>query len=112
MDDSFQNGLTALAGGAQVGATQIGGRASGAPTLSRFTTVVTTGDSAVLPAATAGLRYKVINGSGNSMNVFSAVGADVINALSNATAFALGAGKTVEFLCAVNGIWNTFPLVP
>lgn len=115
MDASFQNGLTALAGGAQVGATKIGTvGGSGAATMNRFTTVASAADSAVLPPANAGLSYIVKNAAAaNSMNVFPAafsqggqVGGDAINALSANTAFAVAAGKTAMFVCMVNGTWD------
>lgn len=113
MDASYANGLTALAGGAQIGATKIGGLASGAPTFNRFTTVVTTNDSAVLPPAAPGLWYYVKNAATNSMNVFPAAqaqggvtGGDAINALAANTAFAVAGGKTVLFMCIVAGTWE------
>ena len=72
MDESYKNGLVALAGGAQSGATAIGTiSGSGGATMNRFTTVATTGDSAILPAASPGLRYYVENAGANSMNIFS-----------------------------------------
>jgi hypothetical protein len=99
MDASFQNGLTALAGGGQTGATLI------SRTTTRFTTVATTADSALLPAAAAGLSYTVINAGAASMNVYPAVG-DAINAGSVNAAFAVANAKSAVFNCAVNGIWN------
>ena len=68
------NGLTALAGGGQTGATPL------IEGVNRFTTVTTTGDSAILPLAVPGNRVTVINAGANSMNVFPAVGQS-INAL-------------------------------
>lgn len=106
MDASYQNGLTALAGGAQVGATKIGGQGAGAASFTRFTTVVSSGDSALLPPAAAGLTYFVKNAGANPMNVFATAGSDVINALSNATAFSVPAGKLAMFTCMANGIWD------
>lgn len=102
MDDSYVNGLTALAGGGQTGATQLLPR-----NMNRVTTVATSGDSCVLPAAAAGLRLYVTNAGANSMNVFPAGSTDVINALSAATAIAVASGATTIFFCAVNGVWNT-----
>ena len=120
MDSSYQNSMTAFAGGAQIGATPI------TKTYSRFSTVVTTGDSAVLPGAAPGLEYVVKNAAANSMNVFPAAAAqggfpgdganfpagDHINSLSANTAFALGAGKAVRFFSVVNGVWETLPTAP
>lgn len=100
MDDSYINGLTALAGGGQSGATLL------PRTLNRVTTVATAGDSVLLPAASAGLRVTAINAGANSMNVFPAGSTDVINALSAATALAVASNSTTIFYCAVNGTWN------
>jgi hypothetical protein len=114
MDDSYANGLVAKAGGGQSGATPIGVLSgSGAATMNRFTTVANANDSALLPPAAPGLRYYVKNAAAsNSMNIFPAVGTDQINTLGANAAFALGAGKTVHFLCMVAGQWDTHPLVP
>ncbi|SIO50121.1 hypothetical protein SAMN05443247_06638 [Bradyrhizobium erythrophlei] len=122
MDSSYQNNLTATAGGLQLGATPI------TRTYSRFTTVVTAGDSAVLPPAGPGLEYIVKNAHAtNSMNIFPAAvtqggfrgdgpnipAGDSINALAANAAFALAAGKAVRFFCvANNGIWDTLPTIP
>ena len=99
MDASYQNGLTALAGGGQTGATQI------TRTISRFTTVATGGDSSMLPPAAAGLSYTVLNSGAASMNVFPTVG-DYINAGAVNAAFAVANAKSATFFCAVNGYWN------
>lgn len=99
MDDSYQNGLIALAGGGQTGATLI------SRTVSRFTTVATGGDSSLLPPANAGLRYTVLNAGAASMNVFPNVG-DAINAGAANAAFAVANAKSATFFCAVNGTWN------
>ena len=95
-------GLTAHAGG---------GQASGlllTRTYSRFNTVATAGDSALLPAtASIGLQaYNLIvhNNSANSMNVFPASG-EQINALGANAAFALAAGKTATFF-GTGSLWS------
>jgi hypothetical protein len=121
MDASYQNGLTAFAGGAQLGATPI------TRTYSRFVTVASAGDSAVLPSAAPGLEYIAKNAAPtNSMNIFPAAASqggfrgdgpnfpagDSINALSANAAFALAAGKSVRFFCVVPGTWDTLPSVP
>ena len=102
MDDSYANGLTALAGGGQAGAILI------AATKNRFTTVATTGDSALLPVAAPGLHYYVKNAGANSMNVFPNTG-DAINALSANTAFALASGKMALFVSMAKGSWDALP---
>jgi hypothetical protein len=120
VDSSYQNNMTAFAGGPQLGATPI------IRTYSRFTTVVTAGDSAVLPGAGPGLEYVVKNASANSMNVCPAASSqggfrgdgpnfpagDSINALTANAAFALAAGKSVRFFCVVPGTWETLPTIP
>lgn len=106
MDASYQNGLTALAGGAQAGATKLAAVGGGAASFTRFTTVATTADSAALPAAAAGLTYFVKNAGAASMNVFPGNGTDIINALAINTAFAVPAGKIGMFTCMLNGVWD------
>jgi hypothetical protein len=93
-------GLTALAGGGQTGATQLN------PGVNQFTTVVTTGDSAILPADVQGNTVIVVNASSNSMNVFPASG-DTINALSANTALAVAAGATTIFFGVTASNWHS-----
>jgi len=98
-----QDGMTALAGGGQAGATPI------TKDISRFTTVGTAADSAVLPASAGsfiGSTLRVANASAASMNVFPATG-DKINALSANAAFAVAAGTMVAFVCTGPGNWYT-----
>lgn len=93
--------LTAHAGGGQ------GAALATTATINRFTTVGTAADSAVLPASGAGMQIKVVNAAAaNSMNVFPATG-EQINALGANAAFALAAGKTVEFSCTTAGQWHS-----
>jgi hypothetical protein len=99
MDDSYANGLAALAGGGQAGATLI------AATKNRFTTIANTGDSALLPVAAPGLHYYVRNAGTNSMNVFPNTG-DAINGAGANTAFALAAGKMALFISMAKGNWD------
>lgn len=96
---SYANALTAFA---------TGGQASGTPIttmLSRFTTVVTIGDSALLPVSTPGMNITVSNAAANSMNVFPDVGGAVNGAGANA-AFALPGGKTATFFCTAALLWH------
>jgi len=104
MDDSYAN-VTAVVGGGQSAVATI------TTTYTRIATVTTAGDSVTLPRAAPGLRYKVKNAaSANSANVFPFLG-DSVNALSVNAAFALASAKSAEFICAVAGIWDTFPTV-
>lgn len=99
--------LTAYAGGGQANGTNIGGGE-----LVELRTVATAGDSFQLPYALAGQTYKVWNSSANSANVFAkptinkATGElDTINAGVNTDAYAVAAGKSVEFFCPRDGKW-------
>jgi hypothetical protein len=102
---SYTDALTARAGGGQGLATPI------TTMMSRFTTVATAGDSAILPTGVPGMNIVVINASATSMNVFPDTGS-AINALAANAAFALAAGKTATFVTTVAGTWHSIPLVP
>ena len=74
--------------------------------------VATAGDSFQLPQAGAGKTLLVFNNTLNSANIFAepilnrASGTlDVINALTNPTAYPLAAGQRALFFCPANGIW-------
>ena len=110
-----QSGLVALAGGGGPGATPL------APGLNAIKTVVTTGDSCVLPQAVAGLEVDVTNLGANSTNIFpaqtnpnnaSSAGDQIVpyNSVTPGTAasgsVALATQNTCFFLCYVNGIWK------
>lgn len=98
---SAANAITAFAGGGQQSATPL------TAVINRVTTVATAADSVTLPLAVAGMSLQISNAAGaNSMNVFPNTG-DAINALAANAAFAVAAGKTVEFFSAVAGIWHT-----
>lgn len=98
---SNANALTAFAGGGQGSALQL------ARQINRITTVASAGDSVKLPAALAGMQVTVINAAAaNAMDCFPLSG-EVINALPADTALSIVANKTVIFLCAVNGTWNS-----
>lgn len=98
---SATNGITAHAGGGQGSAVLL------TTVINRVTTVASANDSVILPASTAGLQLIVTNAAAaNSMNVFPASG-DAINALAVNTAFAIVAGKTASFSCAVTGTWHS-----
>lgn len=92
----LNNGLTALAGGAQAGtALNLG--------YNRVTTVASGNDSAQLPVISGAVMIIVTNAAAsNSMNVYPPTGG-TINAGSANAAFALAAGKTAIFIQAVDG---------
>jgi hypothetical protein len=99
--DSVTNGITAFATGGQASAVLL------TASYNRVTTVGTAGDSVKLPAAVAGSRVFVFNkAASNSLNVFPSTG-DKVNALSANAAYAVAATKGVQFLCMVNGTWDT-----
>jgi hypothetical protein len=102
---SYADGLTAHAGGGQGSAWPI------VTMMSRFTTVASAGDSAILPTDVAGMNLIIINASSTSMNVFPDSGS-TINALSANTALALGAGKSCTFFSTIPGAWHTVPSTP
>jgi len=98
---SVTNAITAAAGGGQANAVAL------VSTYNRVTTVASAADSVKLPAAVAGSRVVVFNkAASNSLNVFPSTG-DIVNALSANAAYALAATKGVEFICMVNGTWDT-----
>jgi hypothetical protein len=99
---------TSSISGLTAGTTQtIAGGTAITRSVSRFTTVANSGDAATLPVAKAGDRRIVMNKGANSLNVFPGVSGDKINALSTGAAYALAATKVVEFICAVDGTWDT-----
>lgn len=98
--DSAHNGLTALSGGGQPGATAL------SSDINRITTVAAPGDSCILPVSSAGLKILAINSGANSANIFPQSG-DQINAYGANIQYALGVGDIAVFTCAVAGTWNT-----
>jgi hypothetical protein len=96
---SVKNGIVAFAGGGQANATVL------PADINRVSTVATAADSTKLPKAVPGLDVTVYNAGANSMNVFPLTG-DNINALAANAAFAVAAGKNVQFGCAVAGTWH------
>lgn len=113
-DNRLCQSVVALAGGAQAGATPMGtiGPQGYQAALVEIRTVVTAADSVQLPQAVAGKTLAVFNNTANSANVFAipttnkATGSlDTINALTNVTAYALAAGKSVLFYCPRDGFW-------
>lgn len=97
---SVHNGLVAKAGGGQSGATLCDAD------INRFVTVATAADSGLLPPSVPGMEITVNNAAAaNSMNLFPATG-EQINAAGANAAFAIAAGKSAVFSCAVAGQWH------
>lgn len=92
--------ITALAGGAQVGATQIAGQTA------RVTTVVTAGDSVMLPQALPGMDLMIINDAANTMTVWP-FGTDTIDKLAVNTAILQMGQSVVIYVCMSAGNWRT-----
>jgi hypothetical protein len=63
-------------------------------------------DALTMPISQAGDRITVINASGQTIQVFPALG-DAINALGANAAFSLVNTKVVTFHCALAGQWHT-----
>lgn len=100
------DGIVARAGGGQGSATPL------TAMMNRVATVASANDSVLLPVSVAGQDITVTNAAAaNSLNVFPQ-GTDVINSLAASAAFALGAGKSAQFVCYTPGQWHTIPLVP
>lgn len=92
--------IVALAGGTQPGTLLFTG-------MNRVVTVASANDSVSLPAASAGAVITVINAhASNAVRVYALGATDIIDALSNATAYSVTATKTAVFYCAVAGKWN------
>ena len=100
---STQNPITALAGGAKLGATPITG------VKARIGTVATAGDSVLLPPGYPGLEISLYNATATSAQVFGS-GSDTINAVATGTGVALAGGKSAVYTCydvvAGVGLWG------
>lgn len=88
------------------GSDQPGATALGTTTYQRVTTVAAS-SGVRLPAAVAGTRIVVFNAQAtNALAVYPATG-QVINNLSANTSFSVAASRSAEFVCCVDGTWNT-----
>lgn len=110
------NLITALAGGAQAGATVL------SPNNNEINTVVTGNDSVQLPLAVQGLYVFVFNNatSANTCRIYANAAPNPNNAnaldqiqqhatqalTANATPLTLAAGYVMEFTCTTNGVWK------
>lgn len=93
--------LTALAGGAQVGATEAFAQ------FNTFTTVASANDSGILPPAIAGSGTIIIqNGAVNDLDIYPQVG-EKINDIVNAS-WTISGGTITTFLPSENGNWIIF----
>lgn len=93
-------GITALAGGAQIGSPVL------VAALCEVTTVTSANDSVQLPPAKAGLSLDVRNATATSMQVFgNQTLTDTVNGTAGATGIAVAANKSIRFWCPVDGKW-------
>lgn len=95
---SYQAGITALAGGAKAGATQL------TETINQIDTVTTAADSVLLPPARPGSFCVIINNSANATQVFGQ-GTDTINGVATATGLSQAGNKAALYVCAKAGAW-------
>lgn len=96
---SYRNGYTAATTQTQAAGTPI------TDVINRFTTVANDNDACTLPLSFGGMQITVSNASAKILGIFPGVG-DAINALSANAVYALAAGKTAQFTCAVAGNWH------
>lgn len=103
---SYNAALTALAGGAQVGAPVLDGG------VNNIATVASANDSVVMPKSSPGKVVYLRNGSTNACQVFANTASslpsgvqDTINGTAGATGVSIAAGKTAQFICYAYGAW-------
>ena len=94
------NGITALAGGANSAATPVL-----APGLNRITVCATNGDSVILPTAAAGTFCMVVNSGAATLKMFAQT-SDTINTTAGATGLSsLTTGLCALYFAPVNNKW-------
>ena len=105
---TYQSGVVAKASGTQANGTVL----SAVVCMWEVDTVATTGDSVVLPFAIAGQSKSLFNNGAQTLNIYASASnnpvtgtTDVINKLTNVTAYTLTTGQTADFSCAKNGTW-------
>ena len=105
---TYQNGITAHAGGTQAAAYQLVPGAS----MYEVDTVASGNDSIKLYAAQPGHSISVLNAGAQTLNIYAYDGTnngvsagDKINNQSNATAYSLTTFQCADFFCAKAGVW-------
>jgi len=97
---SYKSGITATPAGTVADSVLI------TETISRITAVATAADGVLLPAATVGKVFVLINDdAADAMTVFAA-GGSTINGTAGATGVSQAAGLVAIYFCAVAGVWN------
>lgn len=98
--ESFQDNITAKAGGGQSGAFPLNTQTA------RVTTVASIGDSVMLPPSAPGLELIVMNHGANAMQVFGN-GADAVDDQAAAVGVSQMSNSMVIFTCVTAGLWYT-----
>lgn len=93
------DGIVALAGGGQPGATALTAK------FNSVDTVATSEDSVMLDSALIGKMQNVFNNTANNLSVYPVLGQS-INGVTNYK-FVIGPGDNIEFKCFANGKWKT-----
>jgi hypothetical protein len=97
---SFQNNITATAGGTRPLARPL------IAAFNRISVCATAADSVALPPATGGQEVTVINSGAAATQVFAAAGtADTINGVAAATGVPLAAAGKAQFVSPDVGVW-------
>ena len=97
---SFQDGITARAGGTRAAAVPL------TAAFNRITVCATAADSVSLPPATGGQEVTIINSGAAACQVFAAPStSDTINAVVAATGISLAAGGKAQFVSPGLGLW-------
>ena len=96
--ESYQDNITAHAGGGQTLAFQLTSE------VNRITTVATAGDSCILPASAPGLSIMVINHGANPVQLYG-LGSDQIDDVAAATGVSQMQGSVAFYICATAGQW-------
>lgn len=97
---SASNGITATPSGSVSNSVQVTG------TITRVTTVASSGDGICLPPSVAGLSLTITNAAvSNPMTVF-AFGGATIDGTAGSAGYSHAAGKTVVYSCAAVGVWH------
>lgn len=98
LQESALDSIVAFAGGGQTNATKLTNE------VNRVATVVTAGDSVMLPVSNPGVSIAIINSGANAMQVFGQVG-DTVNDIAAAIGYSQPAGSTAVYFCPVAGKW-------
>jgi hypothetical protein len=99
---SFQNGITATAGGTRAAAVPL------TAAFCRIAVCATAADSVALPPATGGQEITLINSGAAATQVFANVNtSDTINGVAAATGISVAAAGKAQFVSPGPGFWFT-----